>query len=82
MAPETVSRWAASHGEGASAKQITGLDSAAASLQAAKRQLDLFAKLPDSTKDGTAARAALAEGIEAVRNSIKLVQSSATEACR
>src|SRR4029079_2198726 len=74
-----VSRWAASRGEGVSAGQIKSVDSAAASLLAAKRQLEVFAKMPDSTKDGTAARALLAEGIEAVRGGAALVKSSVTQ---
>ncbi len=70
-----VSRWAAAHGEGAGANQIRNIDSAAASLLAAKRRLEVFGKLSDSTKDGTAARASLAEAIDSIRAGVELVKN-------
>ena len=52
-----VSRWAASQGAEPNSVRLRQVDSAVATILAAQRQLERFGKLPDSTSDGTIARA-------------------------
>ena len=68
-----VTRWAASHGGD---PRLRHVDGAVATILAAQRQLERFGKLPDSTKDGTDARAVFSHCVEGIASGLDLVKSS------
>ena len=71
-----VSRWAASHGADPNSVRLRQVDSAVATILAAQRQLERFAKLPDNTNDGTVARALFSDCVEGIAKGLELVKSS------
>ncbi len=71
-----VSRWAASPGNESIDGRIPRLDSAVATLAAAQHQLVQFQKVPDSTKDSTAARGLFSESVDGIGKGIDLVKTS------
>src|SRR5678815_1826711 len=71
-----VTRWAASHGSDQNALRSRQVDGAIATLLAAQRQLERFGKLPDTTRDGTSARALFSESVEGIAKGLELVKSS------
>ncbi|MHA3774447.1 hypothetical protein ACXR0O_23215 [Verrucomicrobiota bacterium sgz303538] len=71
-----VSRWMASYADSQGAKQLRAIDSAIATLLAAKHQLETFAKLPDTTKDATLARATISQVVNGISEGVGLIKSS------
>ena len=71
-----VSRWAAAHGGDQNAVRLRQVDGAIATILAAQRQLERFGKLPDTTRDGTAARALFSESVEGIARGLERVKSS------
>ena len=73
-----VSRWSAA--DRRNTPSLLAMDSATATLQEVKRQLETLAKLPDATKDGAEARALLSRAVDGIRKSVGLLKSSASDA--
>jgi hypothetical protein len=71
-----ASRWDAAHRDSRDARQLQQLDSAAATLLAAQRQLERFARISDSTRDGAAARRLFAKAVTGLSQGVDLIKSS------
>ncbi|MDB6152390.1 MAG: hypothetical protein JWL90_843, partial [Chthoniobacteraceae bacterium] len=70
-----VSRWSVSQNN--HARLLRQIDNASAQIRATLRQLAYFANLPDSTRDGTAARTLFSQAVDGVVKGLDLLKSGA-----
>ena len=71
-----VRRWTAASRDSADAQTLRNIDGATATFLAAKRQLESFGKLPDSTSDGGSPRGLLAHAIDGLSKGVTSLRSS------